>query len=150
MRGLFVPAIPAGGGSSVLSVLGGIGGSIAMLAYNYWLREEKMVGPGMAALRARRLAIAYVFTAVFGMAIMIVANQAFHVAGVADHQRAGGDEDGRDARRDHRTARLLRLLDRLLGGGVRVAARDLAEPAVPVRRLLRPDAEVLAATSASG
>jgi hypothetical protein len=42
LRGLLAPAIPSGGGSSVLSVLGGIGGSIAMLAYNYWLREEKM------------------------------------------------------------------------------------------------------------
>jgi hypothetical protein len=42
LRGLLVPAIPSGDGSSVLSVLGGIGGSIAMLAYNYWLREEKM------------------------------------------------------------------------------------------------------------
>ena len=76
------PAIPAGGGSSVLSVLGGIGGSIAMLAYNYWLREEKMVGPAWLRFVRADIAIAYAFTAVFGMAIMIVANQAFHVAGV--------------------------------------------------------------------
>jgi Mn2+/Fe2+ NRAMP family transporter len=82
LRGLLVPAIPAGGGSSVLSVLGGIGGSIAMLAYNYWLREEKMAGPGWLRFVRADLAIAYAFTAVFGMAIMIVANQAFHVAGV--------------------------------------------------------------------
>jgi Mn2+/Fe2+ NRAMP family transporter len=81
-RGLFVPAIPPGGGSSVLSVLGGIGGSIAMLAYNYWLREEKMAGPGWLRFVRADVAIAYAFTAVFGMAIMIVANQAFHVAGV--------------------------------------------------------------------
>jgi len=83
VRGLFVPAIPAGGGGSVLSVLGGIGGSIAMLAYNYWLREEKMAGPGWLRFVRVDIAIAYVFTAVFGMSIMIVANQAFHVAGVA-------------------------------------------------------------------
>jgi len=81
-RGLLMPSIPAGGGSSVLSVLGGIGGSIAMLAYNYWLREEKMAGPGWLRFVRADVAIAYAFTAVFGMAIMIVANQAFHVAGV--------------------------------------------------------------------
>jgi len=82
LRGLFVPAIPPGGGSSFLSVLGGIGGSIAMLAYNYWLREEQMVGPTWLRFVRADITIAYVFTAVFGMSIMIVANQAFHVAGV--------------------------------------------------------------------
>jgi Mn2+/Fe2+ NRAMP family transporter len=82
LRGLVVPAIPAGGGGSVLSVLGGIGGSIAMLAYNYWLREEQMAGPSWVRFVRTDIAIAYVFTAVFGMSIMIVANQAFHVAGV--------------------------------------------------------------------
>ena len=81
-RGLFAPSIPTGGGSSVLSVLGGIGGSIAMLAYNYWLREEKMVGPGWLRFVRADVAIAYAFTAIFGMAIMTVANQAFFVAGV--------------------------------------------------------------------
>ena len=82
LRGLFVPAIPVGGGASFLSVLGGIGGSIAMLAYNYWLREEKMVGPKWLRFARADITLAYVFTAVFGMSIMIVANQAFHVAGV--------------------------------------------------------------------
>ena len=81
-RGLFVPAVPHAGGSSVLSVLGGIGGSIAMLAYNYWLREEKMAGPAWLRFVRADVAIAYAFTAIFGMAIMIVANQAFHVPGV--------------------------------------------------------------------
>lgn len=81
-RGLLAPGIPPGGGSSVLSVLGGIGGSIAMLAYNYWLREEKMAGPGWLRFVRADVAIAYAFTAVFGMAIMIIANQAFHVPGV--------------------------------------------------------------------
>jgi Mn2+/Fe2+ NRAMP family transporter len=82
LRGLVVPTIPSGGSSSVLSVLGGIGGSIAMLAYNYWLREENMAGPRWLRFVRADVAIAYVFTAVFGMSIMIVANQAFHVPGV--------------------------------------------------------------------
>jgi Mn2+/Fe2+ NRAMP family transporter len=81
-HGLFVPSIPPAGAASVLSVLGGIGGSIAMLAYNYWLREEKMAGPGWLRFVRADVAIAYAFTAIFGMAIMTVANQAFHVPGV--------------------------------------------------------------------
>jgi Mn2+/Fe2+ NRAMP family transporter len=82
LRG-FVPSIPAGGAASVLSVLGGIGGSIAMLAYNYWLREERMAGPEWLSFVRVDVAVAYLFTMVFGMAIMIVATQAFHVPGIA-------------------------------------------------------------------
>jgi hypothetical protein len=67
----------------VLSVLGGIGGSVAMLAYNYWLREEQLVGPEWLSFVRMDIAVAYVFTALFGMSIMIVATQAFHVTGVA-------------------------------------------------------------------
>lgn len=82
LKGLFVPTIPAGAGTTVLSVLGGIGGSIAMLAYNYWLREEKMAGPQWVKFVRADIAIAYVFTALFGISVMIIANQAFHVPGV--------------------------------------------------------------------
>ena len=83
MRGLVTPRIPAGGTGSVLSVLGGIGGSIAMLAYNYWLREERMTGADWLPFVRSDLAAAYTFTAIFGMAIMIVATQAFYVPGIA-------------------------------------------------------------------
>lgn len=82
LKGLFVPMIPAGGGSAVLSLLGGIGGSITMLAYNYWLREEKMLGPKWVKYVRADITIAYIFTALFGMSVMSIANQAFHVAGV--------------------------------------------------------------------
>lgn len=78
----FMPRIPAGGGSSVLSVLGGIGGSVTMLSYNYWLREEKMVGPKWLKYIRADITIAYLFTAIFGISVMSIANQAFFVAGV--------------------------------------------------------------------
>ena len=67
LRGLTVPTIPPDGGSSVLSVLGGVGGSIAMLAYNYWLREERMAGAKWLRFVRADIAIAYVFTAIFAM-----------------------------------------------------------------------------------
>jgi Mn2+/Fe2+ NRAMP family transporter len=82
VRGVVVPRIAPGAGPTVLSVLGGIGGSIAMLAYNYWLREEKMVGPQWLRFVRVDTAIAYLFTGIFGISVMIVANKAFYLAGV--------------------------------------------------------------------
>jgi Mn2+/Fe2+ NRAMP family transporter len=83
LQGTFVPTIPSGAGLYVLSIIGGIGGSVTMLSYNYWMREEKMSGPGQLGYVRGDIAIAYLFTALFGMAIMMTANQAFFVPGVA-------------------------------------------------------------------
>ena len=83
LQGTFVPTIPSGAGLYVLSIIGGIGGSVTMLSYNYWMREEKMSGPEQLGYVRGDIAIAYLFTALFGMAIMMTANQAFFVPGVA-------------------------------------------------------------------
>jgi Mn2+/Fe2+ NRAMP family transporter len=77
------PTIPPAGGPTVLSLIGGIGGSVSMLAYNYWMREEGMSGPAWLRFVRADITIAYCFTALFGMSVMILANQAFHSAGVA-------------------------------------------------------------------
>ena len=53
-RGCWSRPFPPDGGRYVLSLIGGIGGSITMLSYNYWMREEKMQGPGYLRLRPRR------------------------------------------------------------------------------------------------
>jgi Mn2+/Fe2+ NRAMP family transporter len=82
VEGLFIPRIPQASGTYVLSIIGGIGGSITMLSYNYWMREEKISGPGYLEYVRGDVAIAYLFTAIFGMSIMVIANQAFFLAGV--------------------------------------------------------------------
>ena len=82
VRGL-VPAIPGGSGTYVLSLIGGVGGSITMLSYNYWMREEGMRGAGFLTYVRGDIAIAYLFTAIFGMSIMLIANDAFFRTGVA-------------------------------------------------------------------
>jgi Mn2+/Fe2+ NRAMP family transporter len=83
LRGLFIPTIPSGGGTYVLSLIGGIGGSLTLLSYNYLLRDEGKVDPHN--LRAVRfdLATAYLFTAIFGLSVMLIANRVFHSAGIA-------------------------------------------------------------------
>jgi hypothetical protein len=82
LRGLLLPTIPAGGGPQVLSLIGGIGGSITILSYNYWMREEGLSGPRFLRYVRGDVAIAYLFTAMFGISIMLLANQTFHVAAV--------------------------------------------------------------------
>ena len=82
LKGLLVPTIPAGSGTYVLSLIGGVGGSITMLSYNYWMREENMRGSGFVSYVRGDIAIAYIFTAIFGGSIMLIANDAFFTRGV--------------------------------------------------------------------
>jgi len=56
LHGLFVPQIPPQGGTYVLSLIGGIGGSLTLLSYNYLLRDEGKFDP--RNLRAMRLDLA--------------------------------------------------------------------------------------------
>jgi Mn2+/Fe2+ NRAMP family transporter len=82
VQGLVIPQIPPASGTYVLSIIGGIGGSITMLSYNYWMREEKISGAENLGYVRGDVAVAYLFTAVFGISIMVIANQAFYAAGV--------------------------------------------------------------------
>ena len=66
----------------MLSLIGGIGGSVTMLSYNYWMREEGMRGSGWLSYVRGDVAVAYVFTAVFGISIMLIANTAFFLPGM--------------------------------------------------------------------
>lgn len=82
LEGLVFPIVPAGSGRQVLSIIGGVGGSITILSYNYWMREERLEGPAYLRYVRGDVAIAYLFTAIFGMSIMLIANQAFFITGV--------------------------------------------------------------------
>lgn len=72
VRGLVIPTLPAEGLDWTLALMGGIGGTVTVLCYGYWLREEGRSGP--EALRTSRidLASAYVLTALFGVAMVII------------------------------------------------------------------------------
>ena len=75
LHGLFVPRVPDGGGEGLawtVALLGGIGGTLTVLCYGYWLREEGLTAP--SDLRACRidLAVGYLMTAVFGIAMVII------------------------------------------------------------------------------
>jgi Mn2+/Fe2+ NRAMP family transporter len=82
LKGLLIPTIPAGSGTNVLSLIGGVGGSITMLSYNYWMREENMRGGGWVQFVRGDIFVAYLFTFMFGGSIMLIANDAFFTAHV--------------------------------------------------------------------
>jgi len=70
-----VPSIPAGGTGWLLGVLGGVGGTVTLLSYGYWIAEEGRRGP--EGLRACRLdlGVGYGMTALFGAAMVIIGSR---------------------------------------------------------------------------
>lgn len=76
-RGLFVPQIPnlAGDGLTwTVALIGGIGGTVTILCYGYWIREEGRTGGEHLRTCRIDLAIAYIMTAIFGVAMVIIGN----------------------------------------------------------------------------
>ena len=75
LRGLLVPGIPDLGGEGVrwtVALIGGVGGTLTVLCYGYWLREEGIDDArGLPACRFD-LGLGYVMTAIFGIAMVIV------------------------------------------------------------------------------
>ena len=70
--GMFIPRVPEFGMAYVLSVIGGVGGSITIMSYGYWMREAGWKGKEMMSTMRWDLGIAYGLTALFGVAIIIV------------------------------------------------------------------------------
>jgi len=70
-----LPSIPASGPGWVLGVLGGIGGTLSLLAYGYWIREENRSGAD--GLRACRfdLTLSHIGIALFGMSVVIIGSR---------------------------------------------------------------------------
>lgn len=80
-----VPALPPGGEGVLytLALAGGVGGTITLAAYGYWLREKGWYTP--AWMRVMRIdnTVAYVLTGVFVVAMLIVGAEVVRAAGVA-------------------------------------------------------------------
>ena len=77
LRGMLLPTLPADRQSVVftLALIGGVGGTLTIMCYAYWLREKRTIGE--VSLRAVRLdlGVAYVLTALFGVAVTVIAAQ---------------------------------------------------------------------------
>jgi Mn2+/Fe2+ NRAMP family transporter len=74
-QGLAVPAIPAGGLPWMLGVLGGVGGTVTLLSYGYWIREKDRKGEAGVRVCRWDLGVAYTLTALFGVAMIVVGSR---------------------------------------------------------------------------
>lgn len=57
----------------MLGVIGGVGGSVTVLSYGYWIREKQWAGSHYIPQCRTDLAVAYIVTGLFGLAVMIIA-----------------------------------------------------------------------------
>ena len=77
VRGLVWPTIPAvaEGATWTIALIGGVGGTLTVLCYGYWIREEGR--GGTEDLRTCRidLATGYAMTAVFGLAMVVIGSR---------------------------------------------------------------------------
>ena len=71
----FVPSLPEGGTAWIVATLGGVGGTVTLLSYGYWIREEGR--RGLQDVRTCRLDLLFsqAATALFGVAVVIIGSR---------------------------------------------------------------------------
>jgi Mn2+/Fe2+ NRAMP family transporter len=76
--GLFIPTIPemqSDGLQWTVALIGGVGGTLTVLCYGYWIREEGRMGVQWIPYCRIDLAVGYTMTAVFGIAMIIIGSE---------------------------------------------------------------------------
>lgn len=75
IKGLLWPSFPPHGLSWLIGVMGGVGGTVTIICYNYWLREKGR--KGFAGVKECRedLGVGYGLTAFFGIAMIIIGSK---------------------------------------------------------------------------
>lgn len=77
-----IPRLPEGGILYTLALAGGVGGTITLAAYGYWLREKGWVTPRFMRVMRIDNTMAYVMTGIFVLSMLIVGAEVVSVAGV--------------------------------------------------------------------
>ena len=74
MSELLIPSIPDvdGGLAWTVALMGGVGGTVTVLCYGYWIREEGRTGEEHLPMCRLDLTAAYAVTALFGIAMVII------------------------------------------------------------------------------
>ncbi len=78
VSGLLVPKIPEIHGDGLqwtIALMGGVGGTLTILCYGYWIREEGRGGPEDLRICRIDLATGYVMTALFGMGMVVLGSR---------------------------------------------------------------------------
>ncbi|MBV1920031.1 MAG: Nramp family divalent metal transporter [Pseudomonadales bacterium] len=75
LSGLFVPSIPYAQGTGVtwtLALIGGVGGTLTILCYGYWIREKGRIQEKDIGICRIDLAVGYSMTVLFGLSMVII------------------------------------------------------------------------------
>lgn len=78
-----VPTVPAGSLFYLLGLAGGVGGTITLAAYGYWLREKGWSTPRFMKVMRIDNGVAYLVTGIFVVAMLIVGAELLYSAGIA-------------------------------------------------------------------
>lgn len=111
IKGAFVPTIPDLFGEGLawtVALLGGVGGTVTVLCYGYWIREEGRADASALNVCRIDLAVGYTMTAVFGASMIVIGDRL-------------GELDGRGAGLIVSVARTLETSFGRLGGAARIA-----------------------------
>jgi Mn2+/Fe2+ NRAMP family transporter len=76
--GVFIPTIPQlhdGGLKWTIGLMGGVGGTVTVLCYGYWIREDNREGLGELRTCRLDLLTGYVATAIFGMCMVVLGSR---------------------------------------------------------------------------
>ena len=96
MAGGLVPTLPTGSAFYTLGLVGGVGGTITLAAYGYWIGQKGWRGP--AWMRVMRLdnRVGYAVTGLFVIAMLIVGAELLYASNIAlaDGDRGLLDLDG--------------------------------------------------------
>ncbi|MBT3375229.1 MAG: Nramp family divalent metal transporter [Lentisphaerae bacterium] len=83
LHGAVIPTIPqmdTGGLAWTIALMGGVGGTLTIICYGYWIREKGRTSPADLKTCRIDLGVGYVATAIFGLAMVIIGARA-NVAG---------------------------------------------------------------------
>lgn len=75
LQGLFIPTIPNANGNGItwtVALMGGVGGTLTILCYGYWIRETGRQEIQSLNICRIDLAVSYCMTILFGMAMVII------------------------------------------------------------------------------
>lgn len=77
------PTLPQGSVFYTLGLIGGVGGTVTMAAYGYWVNAKGWRGPSWMKVMRLDNGVAYVVTGVFVIAMLIVGAELLYSAGIA-------------------------------------------------------------------
>ncbi len=83
-----VPTIPEGSAIYTLGLIGGVGGTITMAAYGYWVNAKGWRTPAWMTMMRLDNQVAYIATGIFVIAMLIVGAELLYTAQIT---LAGGD-----------------------------------------------------------